>query len=108
MDRVFSGPGETTPAGLPRSVAPYFQEYALEQIDPAQHSELVIERVLAYGDRRELRWLFDRYGWNGITDWVRRLGARRLPWRRFNLWCVLLDLPPAKRLRADDRQIWPH
>mgnify|MGYP001595903029 FL=1 len=108
MDQVLSGLGETTPAGLPRSLAPYFQEYVLEQIDPAQYPELVIERVLAYGDRRELRWLFDCYGWASITDWVRRLGARRLPWRRYNFWCVLLDLPSAKRPRSDDKRIWPH
>ncbi len=108
MNRSLQPVSEKTAAGIPLSLTPCFQEYALERIDPVQHADLVLERVLAYGDRRELRWLFDRYGWNGITDWVRRLGARRLPWRRFNLWCVLLDLPPAKRLRADDRQIWPH
>jgi len=86
----------TTAAGLPRSLAPCFQEYDLERIDPAQHAELVIERVLAYGDRRELRWLFDYYGRARVTNWVQRMGARWLPWRRYNLWCVLSR--PATRL----------
>ena len=98
----------TTAAGIPRSLAPCFQEYDLERLDPAQHADLVIERVLAYGDRRELRWLFDYYGHVQIMDWVLRLGARRLPWRRYNLWCVLLRLPPARRLRSEDQRIWPY
>ncbi len=99
---------ETTEAGIPRSLAPCFQEYDLERLDPQQHGDLIIERLLAYGNRRELRWLFDYYGWTRITAWVERLGARRLPWRRYNLWCVLLGLPPARRLRTEEQQIWLH
>jgi hypothetical protein len=97
-----------TAAGLPRSLAPCFQEYDLERIDPAQHAELVIERVLAYGDRRELRWLFDYHGHARVTDWVQRMGARRLPWRRYNLWCVLLSLSPTRQLRPESHRIWPY
>jgi hypothetical protein len=99
---------DETPAGLPRSLAPFFQEYDLETLDPVRHAELILERVLAYGDRRELRWLFGRYGECRIADWVRQLGARRLPWRRYNLWCVLLDLPPARHSRPADQRIWLH
>jgi len=99
---------EMTKAGIPRSLAASFQEYNIEQLDPARHGDLIIERVLAYGDRRELRWLFERYGRGQIADWVQRLAARRLPWRRHNLWCVLLGLPPARRLRSEEQQIWPY
>lgn len=99
---------EMTAAGIPRSLAPCFQEYELERLDPGQHSDLLIERVLAYGDRRELRWLFRQYGRARIAEWVQRLGNRRLSWRRYNLWCVLLDLPPARRHRPKEQQIWPH
>jgi hypothetical protein len=98
----------TTAAGIPRSLASCFQEYDLERLDPTQHADLVIERVLAYGDRRELRWLFDHYGRTRVNDWVQRLGARRLPWRRYNLWCVLLGLSPARRARSEAQRIWPY
>ena len=106
-DALDEAPKMTT-AGIPRSLAPCFQEYDLENLDPAQHAELVIERVLACGDRRELRWLFARYGRARLAEWVQRMGARRLPWRRHNLWCVLLDLPPARRLRGEGNRIWPY
>ena len=100
--------GPLTAAGIPRSLSPCFQEYELDRLDPAQHGDLLIERVLSYGDRRELRWLFGRYGRVRVTDWVQQFGARRLPWRRYNLWCVLLELPSARRLRPEESRIWPY
>ncbi len=95
-------------AGIPISLKASFQEYDFEQLDPTQHGDLIIERTLAYGNRPELRWLFDYYGQTRLIEWVQRLGTRRLPWRRYNLWCVLLKLPPALRLRPKGAQIWPH
>jgi len=94
-----------THSGMPRSLAPWFQEYDLERLDPALHADLVLERVLAYGDRQELRWLFGIYSRARVIGWLQRLGARRLPWRRYNLWCVLFDLPPA---RYEGSRIWPY
>ncbi|MGC9400279.1 MAG: DUF6922 domain-containing protein [Anaerolineae bacterium] len=95
----------TTDAGIPRRLAPYFQEYDLEQLDPEAHSDLIIERTLAYGDRHAARWLWQRYGREHIHAWVQRLGARRLPWRRYTLWCVLLDLPRAAHPRGEAQRI---
>ena len=95
-------------AGIPASLRACFQEYNFEQLDPARHGNLIIERTLAYGNRPEVRWLFARYGRTDVATWVQRLGARRLPWRRYNLWCVLLGLPPARRLRREGSQIWPY
>jgi hypothetical protein len=100
--------GPKTTTGIPVSLRACFQEYDFEQLDPDQHSDLIIERALAYGNRGELGWLFAQYGRGRLTEWVRLLGARRLPWRRYNLWCVLLDLPPARRLRPEGSRIWPY
>ncbi len=96
----------TTASGIPRSLIACFQEYDIESLDPAQHQHLIIERVLAYGDRRELHWLFTVYGRETITSWVQQWGIRRLPWRRYNLWCVLLGL--GQPVRPKERQLWRH
>jgi hypothetical protein len=98
----------TTAGGLPLSLRPCFQEYTFADLDPAQHADLIIERTLAYGNRREVRWLFSQYGRASLVTWVQHWGVRRLPWRRYNLWCVLLDLPPARRLRPEGSRIWPY
>lgn len=95
-----------TPADpIPSSLAPFFQEYDFARLDPERHADLIIERALAYGDRQELRWLYARYGKPRLIEWFIRLGRRRLPRRRFNLWRVLLDLPQVEPPR---RTLWPH
>jgi hypothetical protein len=99
----FSSIGPLTATGLPRSLAPCFQEYDLEALDPAHHSHLILERVLAYGDRQELRWLFAQYGRPRITAWVQQWGARRLPWRRYTLWCAMLGLGQPTRPKGRER-----
>ena len=47
--------------GIPRSLAPFFQEYNLDDLDPDRVAATIIERTLRYGNRAELRWLFGRY-----------------------------------------------
>lgn len=94
--------------GIPLSLRACFQEYEFEQLDPVQHADLIIERTLAYGNRPEVKWLFTCYGQADLVVWIQRWGARRLPWRRYNLWCVMLDLPPARRLRPEGSRIWPY
>jgi hypothetical protein len=45
---------------IPPSTAPFFQEYEFESLDVHAHSHLIIERILAYGSRAEVRWLVAR------------------------------------------------
>lgn len=78
----------------------------MDTLDPVQHAPLILERVLAYGNRQELRWLFAQYGSRRVTDWVQQWGARRLPWRRYNLWCVMFGL--GQPVRPKERQQWPY
>ena len=61
---------EMTPGGIPRSLAFCFQEYEFESLDVDRLPELVMERVLAFGNRSELRWLSGRVGREPIRGWV--------------------------------------
>jgi hypothetical protein len=92
------------PHQIPVSTAPFFQKYRFETLDAEADGSLVIERILALGNREELGWLFHYYGCERIKNWVSENGARRLPWRRSNLWRVLLDLPQTPR----GPQAWPY
>lgn len=56
---------------IPASARPFFQEYKTEMLDIDQHSALIIERILAYGNRAEVRWLLDTYGREQVIEWVR-------------------------------------
>jgi hypothetical protein len=77
---------------IPKTLAQFFQEYTFENLDAERHWELVVERTLAYGNRDELRWLFARYGRERVADWVRRMGACRLPRRQIPFWRLVLEV----------------
>jgi hypothetical protein len=79
---------------IPISAKPFFQEYTFSKLDPREHASLVIERILACGNRVEVRWVFDFYGVGQLRKWVSEDGLRLLPKRRYHLWCVVLDLTP--------------
>jgi hypothetical protein len=83
------------PRGIPRSAAPFFQEYDLENLVPDRAAPIIIERILRYGNRAELRWLFGRYPEALIVDWVRRWGSYALPAPHLAFWQLLLGLEDA-------------
>jgi hypothetical protein len=90
---------------IPPSTKPFFQEYMFDQLDPVKHRELIIERLLAYGNREEIRWLYQTYGREQLSLWVSENGARRLPSLRYNLWCVIYFLQPDLSAK---KGVWPH
>jgi hypothetical protein len=92
---------------IPRSLAPFFQEYTFDHLDATRDADLVIERALAYGNREELRWLFARYGRARITEWICRLGARRLLHRQFVAWKMILEISETDPIPAP-RGVWNH
>jgi len=84
-----------TARGIPRSLAPFFQEYNLDDLDPEHASWTVFERTLRWGNRAELRWLFGRYSEPAIADWVRRWGEHALPRDQLAFWRLLLGVGEA-------------
>ena len=95
---------EQTQAGIPLTLRPFFQEYRLEDLDPARDAFTIIERTLAWGDVPELRWLFRRYGMSRPADWVRKAGWRCLPRRRLKYWLCFFEISDYRR----GERIWPH
>ncbi len=89
---------------IPASAKPFFQEYDFEKLNTHSHKTLLIERILAYGSRKEIQWLIKIYGKSSIKDWLAQSGSRRLPWRRYHLWCLVFGLPEPKK----EQRIWKH
>lgn len=77
---------------IPSSLAPFFQEYDLRQLNPQRNSATIIERALQFGDRAELRWLFHEYPREQITAWVRHFGKERLPHPHLDFWRIVLEI----------------
>ncbi|MFZ6029666.1 MAG: DUF6922 domain-containing protein [Chloroflexota bacterium] len=77
---------------IPPSLAPFFQEYDLSQLDLARSANTIIERVLQYGDRAELRWLFEHYSKKQVSDWVAQWGRFGLPEPHLSFWRLVLKI----------------
>jgi hypothetical protein len=77
---------------LPSTLAPFFQEYDFERLDPQNAAPLIIERTLQFGNRVELRWLFAQYSRTKIIDWVRHFGKDRLPNPHLTFWQLILEI----------------
>jgi hypothetical protein len=95
---------ELTPAGIPVSLRPFFQEYVLENLDPERSAFTVIERTLAWGRLPELRWLFARYESTRLAEWVRQFGWRCLSRQRLKYWLCFFEITDYCR----GERIWPH
>ncbi len=95
---------QSPPTQIPTSAAPFFQEYNFSTLDVHRDAELIIERLLAYGSRAEVRWLIQAYGRDKLKSWLEQHGIRRLTWGRFHMWCLVFGLPVPER----PQRIWPH
>jgi hypothetical protein len=90
---------------IPETTKPFFQEYDFKRLDPEHNGDLVIERLLAYGNRGEVRWLLQYYGRERVRHWLSTMGLRRLPKGRYRIWCVIMNVPEAAR---EHTPIWPY
>lgn len=77
---------------IPASLAPFFQEYDLAQLDLERSRFTIIERVLQLGDRQEIRWLFTVYPKQEISDWVSCWGEEALPEPHRTFWKLVLSV----------------
>ena len=75
---------------IPTSLAPFFQEYDFSKLNPEKDSFTIIERVLQFGNRSEIKWLFRVYSQEQVADWVKRFGEERLPQPHRAFWKVIL------------------
>jgi hypothetical protein len=93
MAEITIHPTSDNPATqIPISLAPFFQEYDLTQLDVQRSIHTIIERVLQFGNRAEIRWLFSIYTPQHVADWVQRWGKEALPEPHLTFWKLVLDL----------------
>jgi len=77
---------------IPLSLAPFFQEYDIATLNPQKDSHTIIERVLQYGNRKEIRWLFDIYPEGKLKEWVQSWSKDKLPELHRTFWRIVLEV----------------
>ncbi len=79
---------------IPSTLAPFFQEYDLSMLEVQKDAHTIIERVLQFGDRSEIRWLFGTYSQNEIQNRVKHFGDEKLPQPHRAFWRVVPGIQP--------------
>ena len=101
-----SGDGST---GIPRGLAPHFQEYDVTALRLEHDADLILQRTLEYGTWDEVRWLFGIYGAPRVREFVRKHGERWLSKVTFNYWRKLLGIRRWRKslLPTARGELWP-
>lgn len=75
-------------ARIPKAIRPLLWDTDAETLDPGQHPEYVLERVLERGSPEAVRWARDLFGDERIRGFLRADGSRRLSPRTLNYWAL--------------------
>lgn len=79
---------------LPKFLKRYFWDAEFAGVDKVENSRSIIERVLEYGDKEGVRWLFKNYSLGQIKEVVSK--TRFLSLRSLFFWTLLLNLDKRK------------
>lgn len=77
---------------IPPTLTPFFQEYDITKLTPEKDAHTIIERVLQFGNRAEIKWLFGVYSQEQVVAWVRKFGKDKLPQPHRAFWEIVLDI----------------
>ncbi len=77
---------------IPVTLAPFFQEYEFEKLDPQTAAPLIIERTLQFGNRAEIHWLFAQYTRLQISEWFKKYAKERMPNPHRAFWQIVLEI----------------
>lgn len=77
---------------IPVSLKPFFQEYDITRLTPEKDAHTIIERILQFGNRAEIKWMFNTYSNQTIIDWVKYFGKDKLPQPHLNFWETVLEI----------------
>jgi len=82
----------TIPHTIPATLAPFFQEYDLAQLNLQRDASTIIERTLRFGTRTELHWLFTEFPQTQIREWIQSWGQAALPEPHLSFWRLVLEM----------------
>jgi len=75
---------------LPKFLKKYFWEVEFNELNKTKNSYFVIGRILEYGDKKAVKWLFRNYSLNQIKEVVCK--TRSLSLRSLFFWTLFLNL----------------
>jgi len=81
---------------IPNFLKKYFWDVDFSKLDKKEHSKFIIERILEYGDRKEVKWMKKEFKLNQIKSVLQT--SRNLSRKSANYWQVIFGLDKNKIL----------
>ncbi|OIN88461.1 hypothetical protein COW80_04380 [Candidatus Beckwithbacteria bacterium CG22_combo_CG10-13_8_21_14_all_01_47_9] len=97
---------------IPKHLHKYFWDLNPAKLDAAKYPEYVIERLLNLGDLEAVRWTWDTFGRQKITDVVKT--GRQITPKTATFFTKLLNLNPKevfclkRAFPVKPNAIWPY
>lgn len=79
---------------LPKFLSSYFWDVDFNSLTPSRNRKYIAERVLEYGDRKQVRWLFDNFSKKELVSFVS--STRNLSRKSLNFWVMYFGIPKNK------------
>ncbi len=94
---------------MPEFLRPLFWDTDVSAIDPVDHRDFILGRILSAGPLDVLRWARKEFGDDAIREWIVRHEGRQLSTRQIRFWETVIGLPGDKVdawLATPERCIW--
>jgi hypothetical protein len=75
---------------IPQFLKKYFWDVDIAKVDKKKNDKFIIERILEYGDRKEIKWMEKTFSKSRIKDVIRK--SRRLSLKSANYWAIIFNL----------------
>ena len=90
---------------LPKEFKKYFWDVDFKKISLKENINLVLSRILRFGNMKAVRWLLKNISPKKIKEYLLLMGDRQLDWRSNNFWRLFFGLPALRREKAT---LWPY
>lgn len=97
---------------LPKFLQSYFWDVNFDELNPQKYPYFVIERILEYGDKKDINWLAKNFSKNTVKKTI--ISSLSLSPKSANFWALVLNLDRNKVLclkkssAKKQNKIWPH
>ena len=81
---------------IPNFLKNYFWDVDFSKLNKKDHSEFIIERILEYGDKKEIKWMKKEFKLSQIKNVLQ--ASRNLSRKSANFWQIILGLDKDKIL----------
>ena len=97
---------------LPEFLQSCFWDVDFDELNPQEYPYFVIERILEYGNKKDIDWLAKNFPKSTIKKTI--ISSRSLSPKSANFWALVLDLNRNKILclkklsTKKQNEIWPY